>query len=217
DSDSGGGAGATSISPVVSADAGASRSVTSVRPDASSSRFAASRFSCSAFFKASIRRLTASTSYRSSDLLLALEKSPVLAQVAVQAGITDHKRPQEDHQLSLSMLLRTALEEFAEAGNFGKDRCVRPVDLVGVLHQPAEHGDLPAVQAQDRLHLAYPELGDAGVHGQLRIRILDKADHAGNRRPVVEDDRVIGVDLRRYRHGHAHGDGLRLGLEGGEY
>src|SRR5437588_711804 len=130
-------------------------------------RFCASSFAFSAFFSASRSRLISpqrvarrpdgrsdAARVRPGEEVTPRKLVAELAEVAVDAGIADHGGAQKDDQLRLSRQVVARRERLADdrdaadAWNSG-DRVFHLV-----LHQAGEHGDLAALQPQDRIELA---------------------------------------------------------------
>src|SRR5271154_5133073 len=135
--------------------------------------------------------------------IVALRNAFVVMKVAVQAGIADHDRAQENDEFALAVGVVPVLEQIAEPGNAPDERNFIARFIDDVLHQAAHHGDIAASYAQqgfDFTGLNFRNLADHVGLGQCRIGIIDVIQDAGNCRPHIHADHAGFVDRGRDAH-----------------
>nr|GEU28193.1 conserved hypothetical protein [Tanacetum cinerariifolium] len=146
---------------------------------------------------------------------LARQQVAVILVVAVHAGVLDHDRPDEDHQLGLGAAFVTVREQVADHRHRGQHRDAVLEVVHAVLHQAAHHGDLAARHLHQRFQLARLDHRHAALHagrGQRRIGIVDVRDDAGDGGAHVDGHFVVVRNLRRHAHDKPHRHRFQLGL-----
>src|SRR5712692_6104061 len=163
-------------------------------PGSARARRWASSFAFSAFLSASSsrlmsgRRLVERSDWRFDlarigfqEELAVRQQAAQAAEIAVDAGIAYHRGAQEDHQLGFLVLVGALREQLPDPRNLAHTRDVVLIVADAVLHQPAEHGDLPAFQPQHRFHLAGLDFRDEiSDRAEVWIGILHEPQQAGD-------------------------------------
>src|SRR5260221_6068770 len=156
--------------------AAGSAAASACSPVSPRARRCASSFALSAFLRASSRRLMRCA--RSTDRTAGTERRLELAgirlgkevfawelraqalEVPVDARIANHGGSQENHQFGFPAEIAAIGQRLAEQRDVADPGDERLGVLHDVLHQPGEHADLPALQAQDGIEFARLEQRD---------------------------------------------------------